>query len=227
VLLYSAIFSYFISSFYSLISIFARGLLKERGKPAPGTIEFQRTGRTRNYHPDNPYSWSDSSVANILELDAYLERTTNFKTAKLSYKSKKTIENPPDKWAVFEGTHEAIIDKDTWEAVQKAPPPYQDGGNGNVLRAGVLRRLRRETVSLSDNFMDASAGVLHLRYLSHKKELLCSLHPGRGAGTACTPKPATGSCIRPKGRVCAVCYDPGAPAGVCGKGGCPCPRQIQ
>ena len=95
-------------------------MLKERGIPTPGTIEFQRTGRTRNYHPDAPCSWAENSVIYILEQDAYLGRTTNFKTTKLSYKSKKTIVNTPDKWAVFEDTHKAIIDKDTWELVQKA-----------------------------------------------------------------------------------------------------------
>jgi len=95
-------------------------MLKERGIPTPGTIEFQRTGRTRRYHPDDPCCWSHDTIADILEQDAYLGRTTNFKTAKLSYKSKKTIINGPDKWAVFEGTHKAVIDKDTWEIVQKA-----------------------------------------------------------------------------------------------------------
>lgn len=94
-------------------------MLKERGIPTPGTIEFRRTGRTRNYHPDNPCRWTSDTIANILGQDAYLGRTTNFKTTRLSYKSKKTIENTPDKWVVFEGTHEAIIDKDTWDAVQK------------------------------------------------------------------------------------------------------------
>lgn len=95
-------------------------MLKERKIPTPGTLEFQRTGRTRNYHPDNPYGWNESSIANILEQDAYLGRTSNFKTTKLSYKSKKTIENPPEKWAVFENTHKAIIDRETWDIVQKA-----------------------------------------------------------------------------------------------------------
>ena len=95
-------------------------MLKERSIPTPGTIEFQRTGRTRNYHPDNPCGWNESSISNILEQDAYLGRTTNFKTTKLSYKSKKKIENTPDKWAVFEDTHKAIIDPETWEIVQKA-----------------------------------------------------------------------------------------------------------
>ncbi len=48
------------------------------------------------------------------------ERRTGEANAKLSYKSKKTVINSPDKWAVFEGTHEAIIDKETWEIVQKS-----------------------------------------------------------------------------------------------------------
>ena len=95
-------------------------MLKEREIPTPGTVEFLRTGRTRNYHPDDPCRWTSESVANILDQDAYLGRTTNFKTTKLSYKSKKTIANPPEKWVVFEDTHEAIIDRDTWDMVQKA-----------------------------------------------------------------------------------------------------------
>jgi len=94
-------------------------MLKERGIPTPGTIEFRRTGRTRNYYPDDPCRWNESSIANILEQDAYLGQTTNFKTTKLSYKMKKTVINTPDKWAVFEHTHEAIIDRETWDLVQK------------------------------------------------------------------------------------------------------------
>ena len=88
-------------------------MLKERGIPTPGTIEFQRTGRTRRYHPDAPCRWTPDTIADILEQDAYLGRTTNFKTAKLSYKSKKKITNPPEKWVVIENTHKAIIDPET------------------------------------------------------------------------------------------------------------------
>ena len=95
-------------------------MLKERQIPTPGTIEFQRTGRTRRYHPDDPCRWGADTIADILEQDAYLGRTTNFKTAKLSYKSKKKINNPPEKWVIFENTHKAIIDTETWEIVQKA-----------------------------------------------------------------------------------------------------------
>lgn len=94
-------------------------VLKERNIPTPGTFEFQRTGRTRHYHPDDPCRWTSDTVADILEQDAYLGRTTNFKTTRLSFKSKKVIYNPPEKWVVFENTHEAIIDPETWAQVQK------------------------------------------------------------------------------------------------------------
>ena len=95
-------------------------ILKEREIPTPGIIEFQRTGRTRHYHPDDPCRWVSDTIADILEQDSYLGRTTNFKTTKLSYKSKKKIANPPEKWVVIENTHKAIIDPETWEIVQKA-----------------------------------------------------------------------------------------------------------
>ncbi|MBQ7231975.1 MAG: recombinase family protein [Bacillales bacterium] len=36
-----------------------------------------------------------------------------------SYKNKKTCYNPAEKWLVFENTHEAIMDADTWARVQK------------------------------------------------------------------------------------------------------------
>lgn len=94
-------------------------ILKEREIPTPGTIEFQRTGRTRHYHPDDPFAWSQRTITVILEQDAYLGRTTNFKTTKLSFKSKKVIFNPLEKRVTFDNTHKAIIDIDTWEIAQK------------------------------------------------------------------------------------------------------------
>ncbi|MGF0008813.1 recombinase family protein [Intestinimonas butyriciproducens] len=94
-------------------------VLREKQIITPGTLAFQRTGYTRNYDPDRPCHWSDSTVANILAHKEYLGHTVNFKTTKKSFKSKKTIENPEDKQMVFENTHEAIIDQETWELAQK------------------------------------------------------------------------------------------------------------
>ena len=94
-------------------------ILTESEVKTPGTIKFERTGQTYLYHPDAPCSWVPDTVADILDQDTYLGRTTNFKTTKLSYKSKKKVVNPPEKQITFENTHEAIIDMETWELVRK------------------------------------------------------------------------------------------------------------
>ena len=94
-------------------------ILKEDSVITP-TIHFQQTGRaTRNTPPDNFYDWDNKTVAGILERPEYQGHTVNFKTYKQSYKSKKTCYNPREKWLVFENTHEAIIDTDTWARVQE------------------------------------------------------------------------------------------------------------
>lgn len=58
-------------------------------------------------------------MANILENLEYTGCTVNFKSYKKSYKSKKRIYLPKEDWAIFENTQEAIIDKQTFETVQK------------------------------------------------------------------------------------------------------------
>ena len=95
-------------------------ILREKQIVTPGTLEFQRTGRTSRYNPEFPYQWNESTVVNILEQKDYLGNTYNFKTTKKSYKSKKVIRNPEEKQAVFENTHVALIDQETWDLVQKA-----------------------------------------------------------------------------------------------------------
>ena len=94
-------------------------ILKEDKVLTP-TVHFLQTGRaTRNTPPDNLYSWTGDTIADILERPEYQGHTVNFKTYKQSYKSKKTCYNPIEKQLVFENTHEAIIDVDTWERVQE------------------------------------------------------------------------------------------------------------
>lgn len=81
---------------------------------------WQAQGKTTNQPtPENPYRWVSDTVATILEKKDYLGHTVNFKTFKQSYKSKKKCYNSEDKQLVFENTHEAIIDVDTWERVQE------------------------------------------------------------------------------------------------------------
>ncbi len=67
----------------------------------------------------NPYNWSGFIVGQILSKPEYMGHTVNFRYHKLSYKDKHTVKNPEENWLIFENTHEAIVDKETWELAQK------------------------------------------------------------------------------------------------------------
>ena len=67
----------------------------------------------------NPYNWSGYIVAQILSKPEYMGHTVNFRSHKQSYKDKTPVMNPKEEWLIFENTHEAIVDKETWELAQK------------------------------------------------------------------------------------------------------------
>jgi len=93
--------------------------LTRRNIPTPGTLAFRRTGSKRNYYPDKECVWADGSIDNILSYKEYLGHTVNFKTYSKSYKLKKRYETPEDQQMVFENTHEAIINQEDWDTVQR------------------------------------------------------------------------------------------------------------
>lgn len=94
-------------------------ILKEDKTLNPTTYYFRIGRAAQNPLPENPYAWDEKTIAGILARPEYQGHTVNFKTYKQSYKSKKTCYNPEEKWLVFENTHEAIIDADTWARVQE------------------------------------------------------------------------------------------------------------
>lgn len=63
--------------------------------------------------------WNPATISSILSKQEYLGHTINCKTYSKSYKNHKTYQNSPDKWLIFKNKHEAIIDKETFDAVQK------------------------------------------------------------------------------------------------------------
>jgi len=68
--------------------------------------------------PPDPCKWAPRTVADILARVEYLGHTVNFKTYKKSYKSQKTLYNDPENWAIFENTHEPIIEESVFLIVQ-------------------------------------------------------------------------------------------------------------
>ena len=86
-------------------------------------------GVNKNKTFKNIYGWGSSTIVNILEKREYLGHTINFKTRK-HFKDKKSHYVPEDQWTIFENTHEAIIDQETFELAQKVRSQvrrYPDG----------------------------------------------------------------------------------------------------
>ena len=84
----------------------------------------------------NPYNWSGYIVGQILSKPEYMGHTVNFRSHKQSYKDKNAVMNPPEDWLIFENTHEAIVDAETWELAQKlrkTPRRHDTLGEANPL----------------------------------------------------------------------------------------------
>ena len=89
----------------------------------------------------NIYRWSEETISRMLERIDYLGHTVNFRTTKQSYKSKKILLNDPEDWAVFENTHEAIIEESIFLIVQN------------------LRKSRRRPTKMGDT--DMFSGLMY------------------------------------------------------------------
>lgn len=98
---------------------------------------------------DTPCKWCKTTITKILTLREYTGTLVNFKTYSKSFKNKRRPDNPEENWAIFENHHEAIIDKTTWEQVQK-------------LREGTKRRKPKNTEK------NMFAGLLYCADCGHK-----------------------------------------------------------
>ena len=88
-------------------------ILNAKNIPTPATyanIKLTRKG---------PYSglWSSERISAMLTNEVYIGNMVQGRTRKLSYKSKKSIKLPREKWIVVEGTHEPLIDRETFDKV--------------------------------------------------------------------------------------------------------------
>ena len=77
-----------------------------------------RGTRKTNMDMSRPYDWYGSTVASIISKPEYMGHTVNFRSSKKHYKAKR-VKNAPEDWLVFENTHEAIVDAETWHLAQR------------------------------------------------------------------------------------------------------------
>ena len=90
-------------------------ILNERGIDSPSVHQHKNGINNRG----KEVYWDKGIVAKILGRMDYLGHSVIGRTYKKSYKDKRTYENSREDWIILENTHEAIVEPDTWDRVQR------------------------------------------------------------------------------------------------------------
>ena len=98
-------------------------------------------GTTKTKAINDPYLWSGTSVSTFISKPEYMGDTVNFRWQKDSYKDRRAKKTPDDVQVVFENTHPAIVDRETWHTAQRC----------------------RKTVRRTDTFGEANCNKAHAR----------------------------------------------------------------
>ena len=88
--------------------------LNQEGIPTPATYANLPVARP------GPYTglWSSERISEMLQNETYISNMVQGRSVKISYKSKKCLRQAPANWVVVEGTHEPLVDGETFRKVQ-------------------------------------------------------------------------------------------------------------
>lgn len=90
-------------------------MLNDEGVPGPARYKAAGTGP----HSAGDGLWSKTAVWRILHNEMYTGVMVQGRRKKASYKSKKLVSVPENQWYRVEGTHGAIVCRETFDAVQR------------------------------------------------------------------------------------------------------------
>ena len=88
--------------------------LNKEGIPTPATYCGWKVGTP------GPYTglWSSERISEMLKNETYIGNMVQGRSVKISYKSKKCLKQDPANWVIVEGTHEPLVDAETFQKVQ-------------------------------------------------------------------------------------------------------------
>ena len=89
-------------------------LLNQEGVPTPATYANLTVAKP------GPYTglWSSERISDMLQNETYVGNMVQGRSVKISYKSKKCLKQNPANWVVVEGTHEPLVDRETFQKVR-------------------------------------------------------------------------------------------------------------
>ena len=96
----------------------AKNLTEENVKTPAQYYSF----KWRNHYDLKYGQWHSKTIQDILTNRIYTGDLVQNKRSKVNYKIKKVVKNNPNDYIIVENTHEAIVDKDTFNEVQSRLP---------------------------------------------------------------------------------------------------------
>ena len=94
--------------------------LESEKVPTPRAYLMDEFGKYKaNDRVKHPYAWSKTTVYNILSNPIYLGKLVSLRYQTRSFKDKRIVPRNEDEWITVEGTHEALVDQSTFDAVQE------------------------------------------------------------------------------------------------------------
>lgn len=147
----------------------------EEGIPNPSSYaNLKRETKTSASH-----LWCPRTVEELLINPTYIGSLTQGKRKKLNYKSKKEVRLPKEDWIIVENTHEAIIDKKTFETVQDllSKNKHKKSSRKVELLQGFLKcKECNHVISINRSRDNKRKYCTCSFYLAHSKFKLCTPH---------------------------------------------------
>lgn len=158
-------------------------LLNKDGIITPRQYWYQQNGKGDS---PNGKQWKTPTVKEILKNEIYIGNLIINRIGHRSYKDKTNVPKPEEEWIRHDGTHEAIIRQDVWEAVQRLNEQAKNSVKGNAPPCDSLFRGRIFCADCGSP-MYANSGLKHYpsgdkRYISYS----CGSHVHSGR-SICSP----------------------------------------
>ncbi len=90
-------------------------LLNEEGIIPPREQYYQK--KNKSDPSKTNHQWGESTVKRIIRNEAYIGNMVQCKVGTISYKNRKQVAKPEDKWIRVEGTHEPLVSREIWDTV--------------------------------------------------------------------------------------------------------------
>ena len=126
------------------------------------------TAKNRNLNEENRSNWNKATLTRILKRQEYCGDVVNFKTEK-HYRDKRNHYVDKSKWQITENVHEPIIDRTTFENVErmlKNTPVKRPNGDGEIHALSGLMYCKDCGTKMHIRTIHKNKKVQHVTYCS-------------------------------------------------------------